>query len=387
MFSSIAEKIASSEIISRNDAQWLATSASAAQLQELAQHVRSRYHQDLHATYLIMSIINYTNICIAKCDYCSFYRLPHHAGTYLLDFSQICDKIDTLTSFGGTMVAFNGGFNPKLKLQDYAALFARLHGKYPHLTFYEMTVAEFMFSCKLSKLAYSEGAQIMKSAGTKWITGGGAEVLDDEFRRRHSPGKYKVADYFAAQEAILDAGLGSTATMVIGFDESLEERLNHLEQLRDFQTRSGNKLPSFLCWTYKPWNNALGGSELPLADYLRWMAICRIYLSNFQHIRTSVLTRNEDAFQALNYGANDFDIPLEDEVTEKAGATISHDIAALLAQAGKLGYRVTTRAPFALGITQQDNPTRSIPLHRQNTQVPTQRNNTSNGTYDAASQV
>ena len=104
-----------------------------------------------------------------------------------------------------------------------------------------MTVAEFMFSCKLSKLSYQEGAKILREQGSRWVTGGGAEILDDAFRMRHSPGKFKVDDYYDAQRAILNEKIGSTATMVIGFDETLEERLNHLEKLRDFQDSTPKK--------------------------------------------------------------------------------------------------------------------------------------------------
>ena len=180
------------------------------------------------------------------------------------------------------------------------------------------------------------------------MTGGGAEILEDGFRMRHSPLKYTVADYYDAQRAILDAGMGSTATMVIGFDETLEERLTHLEPLRTFQDSVACALPSFLCWTYKPENNALGGEEIDHEEYLRWMAICRIYLDNFVHIRTSVLTRNELAFEALLYGANDFDLPTEDEVTQTAGATIDMDFDRVLGAAEELGLTLKHRPPFAL---------------------------------------
>jgi cyclic dehypoxanthinyl futalosine synthase len=149
-----------------------------------------------------------------------------------------------------------------------------------------------------------------------------------------------------AQKAILDQGLGSTATMVIGFDESITERLEHLERLRRFQDENQRSLASFLCWTYKPFGNALGGKEVSTHEYLRWLAICRIYLDNFVHIRTSVLTKNEDALQALTWGANDFDLPTEDEVTQKAGATISHAFDAVLNHAEKLGIQAVYRKPF-----------------------------------------
>ncbi|MCY4380376.1 MAG: radical SAM protein, partial [Proteobacteria bacterium] len=168
-------------------------------LQDCAQIIRSRFHHPKVATFLKMAIVNYTNICVAKCDYCAFYRLPHQKGTYLLSFEQITAKIDALLTLGGTMVAFNGGFHPGLKIFDYAELFGKVHSKYPDIGFYEMTIAEFMFSCKRSRLSYEEGALILQKAGTEWITGGGAEILVDSFRQRHSPGKYQVQDYYQAQ--------------------------------------------------------------------------------------------------------------------------------------------------------------------------------------------
>ena len=335
--------------LDREGARTLYQDADDAQLSRLATAARARYHPKDRATYIMMAIVNYTNVCVAKCDYCSFYRLPHQADTYLLSYDEVCRKVDELVAFGGKLVSFNGGFHPKLKLTDYADLFCKIRTRYgDSLEFFEMTVAEFMFSCKLSKMTYEQGARLMKESGTRWITGGGAEILDDAFRMRHSPGKYKVEDYFAAQGAILAAGLGSTATMVIGFDETLDERLNHLERLRRFQSEVNGALPSFLCWTYKPWHNELGGEELSGREYLRWLAISRLYLHNFRHIRTSVLTRNEGALDGLQFGADDFDLPTEDEVTQKAGATISHDFARVLEAARRQGQEPVLRAPLPI---------------------------------------
>lgn len=345
----IAAKIESTILIDRDDAALLFHEASDELLSELATRVRARFHAPDTATYIIMAIVNYTNVCVAKCDYCSFYRLPHQSGTYLLSFDEIAAKIDALAQLGGTLVSFNGGFHPKLRIGDYADLFARLRARYgERLEFFEMTVAEFMFSCKVSKISYAEGAAILKQSGTRWVTGGGAEILDDAFRMRHSPGKYKVEDYLAAQKAILNAGMGSTATMVIGFDETLDERLNHLERLRRFQDETDGGLTSFLCWTYKPWNNQLGGQELSTRAYLRWLAVSRIYLHNIENIRTSVLTKNADALRGLKFGANDFDLPTEDEVTQKAGATISHEFNALLDCARAEGFEPVLRKAFPL---------------------------------------
>jgi cyclic dehypoxanthinyl futalosine synthase len=343
MLAEIEACVAGKTRLTREQAAWLFREADDADLSRLASQARARFHAPDEATYLMMAIINYTNVCVAKCDYCSFYRLPGASDTYLLDFEQVAARVEALRALGGTLVSFNGGFHPELRIHDYAELFAKVHARFPELEFFEMTVAEFMFACKVSKLPYEEGARILKAAGTRWITGGGAEVLDEAFRKRHSPGKYKVADYYKAQRAILDADLGSTATMVIGFGEALEERLNHLEGLRTFQDGVGGKLASFLCWTYKSWGNELGGEEISTEEYLRWLAVSRLYLDNFIHIRTSVLTKNEGALRGLHFGANDFDLPTEDEVTQKAGAQISHDFADVLKHAEALGFRAVHR--------------------------------------------
>lgn len=346
---SIQKKIERRIPIDIEEAAILFREATNETLSHLATLVRDRFHEPDQATYIIMAIINYTNICVAKCDYCAFYRLPHQEGTYLLSTDQVCDKIDRLRELGGTLVGFNGGFHPQLRIHDYANLFSEVRRRYPNnMEFYEMTVAEFMFSCKVSKVSYLEGAAILRNAGTRWVTGGGAEILEDKFRAQHSPGKYKVADYYAAQKAILDSGMGSTATMVIGFDETLEQRLKHLSDLRLFQDSQEHKLASFLCWTYKPENTALRGAEVGTEEYLRWLAICRIYLHNIKHIRTSVLTKNADALKGLSYGANDFDLPTEDEVTQKAGASISHDFSTLLSAARKQGFEPVLRAAFPI---------------------------------------
>ena len=135
--------------------------------------------------------------------------------------------------------------------------------------------------------------------------------------------------------------------MVIGFDETIEERLNHLEVLRKFQDSCENKLPSFLLWTYKPYNTELGGQEISKEEYLRWLGISRIYLDNFTHIRTSVLTQNEGGLKGLHFGANDFDLPTEDEVTEKAGATINQNFDEIIAHAKSIGVDPIKRRPFS----------------------------------------
>jgi cyclic dehypoxanthinyl futalosine synthase len=329
--------------ISVDEARVLWEEASDEELQRLAGEVRGRYHEPDRATYMVMRIINYTNVCVAQCDYCAFYVLPNQDGGYVLSREDVFAKIDELVELGGDLVAFNGGFNPRLPLDYYCDLFASVRERYgDRVEFYALTIAEFVFLADRAGISYAEAAARLRDAGVYWITGGGSEILTEDFRARHAKWKYTVADYFEAQQAIVEAGLQTTATMVIGFDETLDERLEHLQRTRDFQDEVGG-LFSFLCWTYKPYGTAFGGREISPQEYWRWIALSRIFLDNVRHIRTSVLTQNEEAFRALDYGADDFDLPIEDEVTQKAGARIDLDLDGLLAIPRRLGYEVEYR--------------------------------------------
>ncbi|MHB1022933.1 MAG: radical SAM protein [Acidobacteriaceae bacterium] len=335
----IQEKVAASKRISTEEARWLWKNADDAEMRRLATMVRARFHPADSCTYLVMRIINYTNVCVAQCDYCAFYRLPGQDGGYVLSQEAVFSKLDELLEMGGDLGAFNGGFNPHLPLSYYCELFAAIRAKYGDaLEFYALTIAEFMYLADHAALSYSEAARRFKEAGVRWITGGGSEILTEDFRARHSKFKYSVADYFNAQRAIVAAGLRTSATMVIGFDETIDERLEHLERTRQFQDETGG-LGSFLCWTYKPYFTQIGGIEISTSEYLRHLALSRIYLDNIPRIRTSVLTQNERAVEGLLYGADDFDLPIEDEVTQKAGATINLQFDKILEVARELGFQ------------------------------------------------
>jgi cyclic dehypoxanthinyl futalosine synthase len=339
----ISLKVEQGTRIDVEDARWLWLNASVTELQRLASLVRARFHAPGECTYMVMRIINYTNVCVAQCDYCAFYKLPNQAGGYVMSHEDVFAKLDELIALGGDLAAFNGGFNPALPLSYYCELFSAIRDRYGDaLEFYALTIAEFLYLADHAKLSCAEAAQRLKSAGVRWITGGGSEILTEAFRARHSKFKYTVAEYFEAQRAIIDAGLKTTATMVIGFDETLDERLEHLERTRQFQDETGG-VASFLCWTFKPYFTQIGGIEITTAEYLRHLALCRIFLDNIPRIRTSVLTQNQQALEGLNYGADDFDLPIEDEVTQKAGATISLDFDRILDYARTLGYTPTYR--------------------------------------------
>jgi len=344
----VAARVENGERISTADAAVLWHHAGDEELRRLAGLARARWHEPDRATYMVMRIVNYTNVCVAQCDYCAFYVLPNQEGGYVLSREDVFAKIDELLEVGGDLVAFNGGFNPRLPLHYYCDLFAAVRERYgDRVEFYALTIAEFMYLADRAKLSHAEAAARLRDAGVHWITGGGSEILTEDFRKRHAKFKYTVREYFEAQRAVVEAGVRTTATMVIGFDETLDERLEHLERTRAFQDeclRDG--LPglfSFLCWTYKPYGTAFAGEEVSPREYHRHLALSRIFLDNVKHVRTSVLTQNEAAFRGLEYGADDFDLPIEDEVTQKAGARIDLDLEGLLSIPRKLGYRVEYR--------------------------------------------
>ncbi len=349
---SVAAAIAAGGRVTPEQAARLWREAPDAELRRLAQRARARHHAHDACTYLIMRIINYTNVCVAQCDYCAFYRLPGQAGGYVLSREQVFAKIDELLALGGDLAGFNGGFNPHLPLDYYCELFASIRARYgERLEFYALTIAEFLYLAEHARLTPAQAAERLRAAGVRWVTGGGAEILTEAFRLRHSKFKYSVAAYLEAQRAVLAAGMKTTATMVIGFDETIEERIEHLERTRAFQDETGG-LASFLCWTYKPYGTTWGGAEIGSGEYLRHLALSRIYLDNIPRIRTSVLTQNAAALEGLRWGADDFDLPIEDEVTQSAGATINLDFDALLARARALGFapryrRVAAGAPAA----------------------------------------
>ena len=339
----IRAKVESRERISNDDALWLWKNASDTELQQLASQVRARFHKPDACTYLVMRIINYTNVCVAQCDYCAFYKLPGQEGGYVLSHDDVFAKLDELLALGGDLAGFNGGFNPHLPLDYYCDLFSAIRNRYgDSLEFYALTIAEFMYLADHAKLDYASAAERFKQAGVRWITGGGSEILTEDFRSRHSKFKYTVAQYFEAQKAIVEAGLKTTTTMVIGFDETIAERIEHLDRTRQFQDETGG-LGSFLCWTFKPYFTQIGGIEITTGEYLRHLALSRIYLDNVPRIRTSVLTQNARALEGLLYGADDFDLPIEDEVTQKAGATINLKFDEMLDVARNLGFEPTYR--------------------------------------------
>jgi len=318
------------------------------QLQDQAHARRCEYLEAHKATYIIMRIVSYTNICVADCRYCAFYRRPQDPGGYVLSNEAIFKKIDDLLSAQGSLVAMEGGFHPKLKIDHYEELFRAVRTRYQeNIEIYGPTIVEVIFIARSSRISLQEALERLYQAGLRWIPGGGAEILTEAWRKKLSPRKYSVQEYLEGMELAQKLGFGTTSTMVIGFGESWEDRLEHLEYLRKLQDRTAG-FSSFLLWTYQSDHTALGGSRISNEEYLKAVAISRLYLDNVPVIRASFLTQGEEGPLALKWGASDFDIVLEDQVTQLAGASIESNVEKVLSWVRDAGIEPIKREPYKL---------------------------------------
>lgn len=315
-------------------------------LRDLAQAKRCQFLSGDEATYLIMRIVSYTNICVANCSYCAFYRRPSDPEGYVLSDEAIFKKIDDLIGAGGALVAMEGGFHPKLKIDHYEHLFRAVRKRYGDaIEIYGPTIVEVIFIARSSRISLEEALMRLWKAGLHWIPGGGAEILTDVWRQKLSPLKYSVRDYLDGMELAQRLGFGTTATMVIGFGESWEDRIEHLEHIRTLQNKTGG-FRSFLLWTYQSDHTALGGSRISNDEYLKAVALSRLYLDNIPIIRASFLTQGTQGPAALKWGASDFDIVLEDQVTQQAGAVIESNVEKVLECVREAGIKPQKRRPF-----------------------------------------
>ncbi len=315
-------------------------------LKKAAHAKRVQFLRGDEATYLIMRIVSYTNICVANCSYCAFYRRPNDPEGYILSNEAIFKKIDDLLAAGGALVAMEGGFHPKLKIDHYEHLFRAVRERYGNkIEIYGPTIVEVIFIARSSRISLEEALKRLWNAGLHWIPGGGAEILTDAWRNKLSPLKYSVQDYLEGMELAQQLGFGTTATMVIGFGENWEDRIEHLEHIRALQNKTGG-FSSFLLWTYQSDHTALGGSRISNDEYLKAVALSRLYLDNIPIIRASFLTQGAEGPAALKWGASDFDIALEDQVTQQAGAVIESNVEKVLEWVKMTGITPVKRNPY-----------------------------------------
>ena len=324
---SIAETVLAGGRLSGEAALELYVDAPTGLLGRLADTVRARKHPTRLVTYIIDRNVNYTNVCVARCSFCAFYRPVGNTDGYVLGFDELFRKIDETLSVGGVQLLLQGGHNPDLPLEWYEDLFRSIKSRYPDFKLHALSPPELLHLSRLSQQPVPVVVERLVRAGLDSVPGGGAEILVDRVRRLlHCDSKATADEWLSVMGEVHRAGLRSTATMMYGSVERLEERVEHLCRLRDLQDETGG-FTAFITWSYQPPNTELGGVEATGIDYLRTLALSRIVLDNFDNLQASWVTQGGKVGQlSLAFGANDMgSIMIEENVVRAAGAEYCMD--------------------------------------------------------------
>jgi cyclic dehypoxanthinyl futalosine synthase len=341
----IQRKVRAGERLSREEGVALIQKGDLLELGVLADEVRWRLHPEPVVTYIIDRNINYTNVCTAQCAFCAFYRdLPSKEG-YLLSKAELAQKIEETIELGGAQLLLQGGLHPDLGIEYYEELFRWIKSTYPTIWIHGLSPAEVKHIDKVSKLSTVETLRRLMAAGLDSIPGGGAEILSDRVRSIIGIHKGTTADWLGVMDAAHGLGMRTTATMMFGHVETLEERIDHLLHLRALQDRTRG-FTAFIAWTFQPANTAIGGEELTSFEYLRTLAVSRLMLDNFPSVQASWVTQGGKIGQvSLRFGANDFgSLMIEENVVSAAGAHFrltEAEIARNIQQAGFIPKRRT----------------------------------------------
>jgi len=341
----IRRKVKAGERLSCEEGVALIQKGDLLELGVLADEVRWRLHPEPVVTYIIDRNINYTNVCTAQCAFCAFYRdLPSKEG-YLLSKAELAQKIEETIELGGSQLLLQGGLHPDLGIEYYEELFRWIKATYPTIWIHGLSPAEVKHIEKVSKLSTVEALRRLMAAGLDSIPGGGAEILSDRVRSIIGIHKGTTAEWLGVMEAAHGLGMRTTATMMFGHVETLEERIDHLLHLRALQDRT-HGFTAFIGWTFQPANTAIGGEELTSFEYLRTLAVARVMLDNFASVQASWVTQGGKIGQvSLRFGANDFgSLMIEENVVSAAGAHFrltEAEIARNIQQAGFIPKRRT----------------------------------------------
>lgn len=290
-------------------------------LGQAAHQFRLSLHPEPVVTYVVDRNINYTNVCISGCRFCAFYQPLDSPTAYVLTYDELGRKIQETLDLGGTQILLQGGLHPRLSLDYYTDLLGWIKDHHP-IHIHGFSPPEILHLAQISGRSLKEVITILKKAGLDSIPGGGAEVLSERVRKQISPKKGSAADWLKVMETAHGLGLRTTATMMFGHIETLEERLAHLFSLRDLQDRTGG-FTAFIPWTFQPGNTDLPLTEAKGVEYLRLLALSRLVLDNIPNIQASWVTQGPKVSQvALYFGANDLgSTMIEENVVAAAGVT------------------------------------------------------------------
>jgi cyclic dehypoxanthinyl futalosine synthase len=309
-----------------------------------ADAVRRRLHPDGIVSYIIDRNINYTNFCTEYCSFCAFYRpLKGKLASegYILDFETIYEKIRETVELGGTGVLMQGGLHPELKIDYFERMMSGIKQRFPQVHLHCFSASEILAIAEYSGIGVEETIVRLRAAGLDSIPGGGAEILDDEVRRRVARLKCLTDDWLLVHRTAHRLGMKTTATMMFGVGEDYEHRVNHFQRIYDLQEETGG-FTAFIPWSFQPGNTALGGrgwDEATAVDYLKTLAISRVFLSNFPNVQASWVTQGLKICQmGLRFGGNDVgSVMIEENVVASAGVhncTTEEELRRIIRDAG-----------------------------------------------------
>jgi len=321
----VLDGVVAGERLSADDAVRLLESNRLAAIGRGAHAVSLRLHPEPWRTYNIDRNINYTNVCTAVCDFCAFYRPPKHAEGYVLERDVLLAKIGETVALGGDQILLQGGLHPTLPLEWYEALLRDIKQRYPDVNVHGFSPPEIHHFTKISKRPLAEVLERLARAGLGSLPGGGGEILVDRVRRAMTRGKVLTDDWLDVHRQWHRLGGRSTATMMFGHIETLAERVEHLQRIRDLQDETGG-FTAFICWSFQPDNTEM--ADIPPSgpfEYLKTQAVARLFLDNVPNIQSSWVTQGREIGQlALLYGANDMGSLMIEENVVSAAGTVHH---------------------------------------------------------------
>ena len=348
MIQSILNKARDGQRLTRDEGLALLQSHDLTAIGAAAADVSDRMHPESYRTYNIDRNINYTNICTAVCDFCAFYRSPKSGEGYVLPREELLAKIEETVALGGNQILMQGGLHPTFKLEWYEELLRDIKSHFPEVNIHGFSPPEIYHFTKVNKLSLREVLQRLKVAGLGSLPGGGAEILVDRVRTEITRGKVLTDDWLNVMRVWHELGGISSATMMFGHVETLEERIEHLERLRQLQDET-HGFTAFICWTFQPENTDMAHIAPKGAfEYLHTQAVARLYLDNIPNIQSSWVTQGLKVGQlALLYGANDMgSLMIEENVVAEAGTVHFLTLDQIRFAIEELGYEARQRDVF-----------------------------------------
>lgn len=297
------------------------------ELGQKADKVRQKFHPGNTVTFIVDRNINYTNVCVNECCFCAFFRPEHHKDAYLLPMEIILQKVKETQEAGGTQIMLQGGLHPSLPFSYYTNMISTIKNAYPDIVIHSFSPAEILHFAKISGKSVKNVLIELQNAGLASLPGGGAEILVDRVRRLVSPKKIMTDEWLSVMKTAHSIGMESTATMVLGLSETAEERIEHMRRIRELQNETGG-FRAFIMWTFQPGNTKLGGMKFSSWEYLKTLAVSRLYFDNVSHIQGSWVTQGQQIGQiTLAFGADDLgSIMLEENVVRAAGTAYQMSI-------------------------------------------------------------